>query len=112
MPNPLNLSDSADLIDVAIQDIFLKGSEAESRRFADYYNEETGISDYYVKDSSLSGLGYAGRIVENAAVTAASPVQGLSFTSSPCKIRRYAGNPQEAKSVRISTNGQSAGKLL
>ena len=38
---------------------------------------ETGVSDYYVKDSSLSGLGYAGRIVENAAITAVSPVQGF-----------------------------------
>ena len=43
-------------------------------------NVETGITDYYMKDSSLSGLGYAGRIVENAAVTAASPVQGFDKT--------------------------------
>lgn len=79
MPNPLNLSDAADLIDVAIQDIFLKGSERHNF-FADYFNVETGVQDYYLKDSSLSGLGYAGRIVENAAVTAASPVQGFDKT--------------------------------
>lgn len=41
---------------------------------------ETGVVDYYLKDSSLSGLGYAGRIVENAAVTASSPVQGFDKT--------------------------------
>ena len=80
MPNPLSLSDAADLIDVSIQDIWLKGSEKESRQFEQYFNVETGISDYYIKDSSLSGLGYAGRIVENAAITAASPVQGFDRT--------------------------------
>ena len=80
MPNPLTLSDAADLIDVSIQDIFLKGSERETRDFAKFYNVETGVKDYYLKDSSLSGLGYAGRIAENAAVTAASPVQGFDKT--------------------------------
>ena len=80
MPNPLSLSDAADLIDVSIQDIFLKGSERETRDFAKYYNVETGVKDYYLKDSSLTGLGYAGRITENAAVTAASPVQGFDKT--------------------------------
>ena len=80
MPNPLNLSDAADLIDVSIQEIFLKGSEKESRDFEKYYNVETGVSDYYLKDSSLTGLGYAARIVENAAVTAASPLQGFDKT--------------------------------
>lgn len=80
MTNPLNLSDAADLIDVSIQDIWLKGSEKESRQFEQFYNVEKDVTDYYVKDSSLSGLGYAGRIVENAAVTASSPVQGFDKT--------------------------------
>ena len=80
MPNPLSLSDAADLIDVSIQQIWLKGSEKESRMFEQYYNVETGVADYYMKDSSLTGIGYAGRIVENAAVTAVSPVQGFDKT--------------------------------
>ena len=80
MPNPFTLTDAADLIDISIQDIFLKGSEAESQMYKQYYNVETGIVDYYTKDSSLTGLGYAGRISENAAVTAASPVQGFDRT--------------------------------
>lgn len=58
--------------------IWLKGSEKESRMFEQYFNVETGVTDYYMKDSSLSGLGYAGRITENAAITASSPVQGLA----------------------------------
>ena len=80
MPNPLNLSDAADLIDLSIQDIWLKGSEQETRQFEQFFNVETGVTDYYRKDSSLTGLGLAGRIVENAAVTAASPVQGFDKT--------------------------------
>ena len=79
MPNPLNLSDAADLIDVSIQDIWLKGSERQTF-YNQYFNVETGIQDYTVKDSSLSGLGLAGRVVENAAVTSQSPVQGFDRT--------------------------------
>ena len=79
MPNPLTLNDAADLIDISIQDIWLKGSERQ-RFFDQYYNVETGVADYYMKDSSLTGLGFAGRVVENAAVTAQSPVQGFDRT--------------------------------
>ncbi len=77
---PLALQDAADLIDVSIQKIWLKGSEKESKLYEQYYNVETGVTDYYLKDSSLSGLAYAGRVVENAAVTASSPVQGYDKT--------------------------------
>ncbi|MCK9370415.1 hypothetical protein M0R04_10945 [Candidatus Dojkabacteria bacterium] len=77
---PLTLSDAADLIDVSIQDIWLKGSESETSLYKEYMNVESGVTDYYLKDSSLTGLGYAGRITENAAVTAASPVQGYDKT--------------------------------
>jgi len=80
MPNPLTLSDAADLIDVSIQEIFLKGSEKESQLYKQICNVETGVTDYYLKDSSLTGLSYAGRIIENAAVTAQSPVQGFDKT--------------------------------
>ena len=80
MPNPMNINDAVDLTNVAIQDIFIKGSEKQSRLYEQYFNVETGVRDYYSKDSSLSGLGYAGRIGENAAVTAVSPVQGFDQT--------------------------------
>lgn len=76
----LDIARAADLVDVSIQDIWLKGSETESTLYTQYYNVETGVSDYYLKDSSLSGLGYAGRIVENAAVSSATPVQGYDKT--------------------------------
>jgi hypothetical protein len=80
MPNPLTLTDAADLIDLSIQDIWLKGSEKESKIYEGFYNTESGVTDYYTKDSSLTGLGYAGKVVENAAITSQSPVQGYDQT--------------------------------
>lgn len=77
---PLTLTDAADLIDVSIQEIWLKASETLPELYSQYYNTETNVTDYYMKDSSLSGIGYAARIVENAAVTAQSPVQGFDKT--------------------------------
>ncbi len=80
MPNPLVLADAVDLYNNAIQNVWVKGSETFPEQYKQYYNVESGVVDYETKDSSLTGLGYAGRIVENAAVTAASPVQGFDKT--------------------------------
>lgn len=76
---PLTIGDAADLVDVSIQRIWQKSSKAKLF-YNQYYNVETGIVDYYEKDSSLSGLGLAGRILENAVVTAAEPIQGYDKT--------------------------------
>lgn len=76
----LHIADAADLVDRSIQRIFLKGSEKESRDFEQYFNTEAGITDYYMKDSSMSGLGYAARVLENAIITAEEPVQGFDQT--------------------------------
>jgi hypothetical protein len=80
MPNPLTLTDAADLIDKSIGQIWIKGSERETAQYKDICNVESGVTDYYLKDSSLVGLDYAGRIIENAAVTAESPIQGFDKT--------------------------------
>lgn len=80
MPSPLGLQDAASLIDLSIQDIWIKGSATESQLYKQYFNVETGVVDYYVKDSSITGLGYAGRVVENASVTGAAPFQGYTKT--------------------------------
>lgn len=80
MAVPMTLTDAANLIDLSIQDIWVKGSIAETEMYKSYYNVETGVVDYYVKDSSITGLGYAGRVVENAAVSASTPVQGYTKT--------------------------------
>ena len=77
MPAPLRISDAADLVDASIQKLWLKGSETESQDYKQYFNVESGVTDYYLKDSSMTGLGYAGRIQENAVVTAQTPYQGF-----------------------------------
>jgi len=77
----LTLGDAVDLTDVAIQDIFLKQSSLEKKSFYDkYFNVVSGVTDYYSKDSSLSGLGTADRIVENAVINSEVPVQGFDKT--------------------------------
>lgn len=81
MGAPLTLAQAVDLTDVAIQDIYLKESKLEKKKVYDkYYNVVTGVTDYYSKDSSLSGLGNAARIAENAVVTSEVPVQGYDKT--------------------------------
>lgn len=81
MSAPLTLSQAVDLTDVAIQDIYLKESTLEKKPFySQYFNVVSGVTDYYLKDSSLSGLGEAARISENAVVTSEVPVQGYDKT--------------------------------
>jgi len=76
---PLTIAEASDAVDLSIQKMWLKGSKGEKPLYSKYYNVEQ-VNDYYVKDSSLSGLGYAGRIEENAVVTASTPVQGYDKT--------------------------------
>jgi len=76
---PLTLSKAADLIDLSIQDIWVKSAPKQSF-YSQYYNVVSGVTDYYEKDSSITGLGYAGRVLENAVVTAAEPLQGYDKT--------------------------------
>jgi len=78
---PFTLADAADLVDVAIQDIYLKQTTLEKTPvYTQYFNTVSGVTDYYEKDSSLSGLGQAARITENAVITSEAPVQGFDKT--------------------------------
>lgn len=78
---PLSLADAVDLTDRSIQKIFLKESKLEKTNFySQYFNVVTGITDLYEKDSSLSGLGQAARITENAVIVSETPVQGYDQT--------------------------------
>jgi len=59
----------------------LKESKLEKKSvYNKYFNTVSGVTDYYIKDSSLSGLGAAARITENAVVTSEVPVQGYDQT--------------------------------
>lgn len=90
MAIPLQISDAADLVDLSIQDLWLKGSE-KNVFYDKYYNVDDTVTDLYTKDSSLSGLGYASRIVENAAVVAESPVQGFDKTYTQVEFGKLLG---------------------
>lgn len=77
---PFLVADAADLTDVSIQKIWLKEAIKQDKSYEKIYGIETGVVDLFVKDSSLSGFGYAGRIVENAAATEKTPFQGYKQT--------------------------------
>ena len=74
------ISDAVDLVNISIQDMFLKAEKQETKDYERYFNTESGTTDYYLKDSSLAGLGYAGRVTENAAITSIEPIQGYDQT--------------------------------
>lgn len=80
MPALLTLGDAVDLTDNAIQKIFLKQTKLEAKSYYDKYFHVSKGADYLEKDSSLSGLGMAARITQNAVITAEAPVQGYDKT--------------------------------
>lgn len=83
----LTLGDAADLTDIAIQDIWIKTSELEKMSVYDkVFNVVSGITDYLHKDSSMTGLGNASRIVENAVVLGEAPIQGFDKTYTQVNI--------------------------
>ena len=76
-----SLGDAVDLTDKASQLMFKKESKLEKQRFYNkYFNVVTGITDYLEKDSSITGLGQADRISENAVITQDEPIQGFDQT--------------------------------
>jgi len=83
---PLNIAQAADLVDLSIQKIFEKTSEPEPQ-YTKYFNVRT-TEDYYEKDSSLSGLGEADFVDENAAIVSDVPLQGYdkTYTQNMCGI--------------------------
>lgn len=80
MSAPLTIGQAADLVNVAIQKIFLKPTVEDKEYYKSMYNVTTGVQDYYLKDSSLSGLGSAARVVESATIVSEAPVQGFDQT--------------------------------
>lgn len=78
MSAPFNIAQAADLVDLSIQKIFLKSSDPEVI-YPDYFNVRT-TEDYYDKDSSLTGLGEADFVDENAVILSDTPVQGYDKT--------------------------------
>jgi len=50
MASPLTLGQAADLVDVAIQKIWLKDTQDVGTYYDKMYNVTTGVEDYYMKD--------------------------------------------------------------
>jgi hypothetical protein len=77
MSAPYNIAQAADLVDLSIQNVFSKTSTPEAQ-YSKYFNVRS-TTDYYEKDSSLSGLGEAEFVDENAIILSDTPTQGLSY---------------------------------
>lgn len=80
MAAPLTLGAAADMINPAVQKMFLKFAPKHEESWRKFYNITTGVTDYNLIDSSLSGLGEAARITENAVIVSEAPVQGFDKT--------------------------------
>lgn len=76
----MTIGAAADLVDVSIQKVWLKGTVEDKEFYKQFCNVTTGITDYYTKDTSLSGLGSASRVVESATIVSETPVQGFDQT--------------------------------
>jgi len=77
---PFSVGASPDMVDLSIQDMWMQTKPDGYDYYKNYTNVETGITDYYTKDSRLSGLGEASRILDGASLTAESPIQGYDKT--------------------------------
>lgn len=78
MSAPLNIAQAADLVDLSIQKIWLKSAEPE-QTYPKYFNVRT-TSDYYEKDSSISGLQTAEFVDENGVIMSDVPIIGYKKT--------------------------------
>lgn len=73
MSAPLTIGQAADLVDKSIQSIFVKSSEPKVQ-YKSYFNFRT-TTDYYEKDSGISGLGESDFVDENSVITSDVPIQ-------------------------------------
>lgn len=78
MAAPFTIGQAADTVDKAIQKMWLKASDPEVK-YSEYFNVRS-TTDYYEKDSSLTGLGEADFVDENAVISSDTPVQGYDIT--------------------------------
>lgn len=77
---PFTVAASPDMVDLSIQDMWIQTKPEGYDYYKKYTNVETGVTDYYTKDSRLSGMGEASRILDGAIITAESPIQGYDKT--------------------------------
>ncbi len=80
---PFDINAASDLVDLSIQEIWIQNDADLEQYHKDYYYVEP-VSDYIVKDSSLTSVKTFSKIAENGAIPAGSPYQGFdkSYTQS------------------------------
>ena len=80
---PFDLDAAADLTDLSIQKIWIK-SKADLKEYHKEYYYVEPVSDYIVKDSSITSVSTFSKIPENGSIPADSPYQGFdkSYTQS------------------------------
>jgi len=76
---PFDLDAASDLTDLSIQKIWIKSKADLKEYHREYYYVEP-VTDYIVKDSSITALDSFSKIPENAVIPASSPYQGFSKT--------------------------------
>lgn len=73
---PFDLDSASDLTDLSIQSIWIKSKSDLKEYHKDYYYVEP-VSDYIVKDSSITSISTFSKVPENGAIPADSPYQGF-----------------------------------
>lgn len=76
---PFDIDAASDLVDLSIQEIWIK-SPADLKEYSrEYYNVES-VTDYIVKDSSITSIDTMSKVPENGRIPADSPYQGFEKT--------------------------------
>jgi hypothetical protein len=76
---PFDIYAASDLVDLSIQNVWLKSPADLKEYHKDYYYVEP-VSDYITKDSSVTSLSSFSKIAENGNIPADSPHQGFDKT--------------------------------
>lgn len=76
---PFDISAASDLVDLSIQNVWLKSPADMKEYHKDFYHVEK-VDDYIVKDSSVTSVKSFSKIAENGQIPAASPYQGFDKT--------------------------------
>ena len=75
MPVPFDIDSASDMVDLSIQKMWIKSKADLKEYHKDYYFVEP-VTDYIVKDSSVTSLSSFTKVPENAVIPASSPYQG------------------------------------
>lgn len=76
---PFDLDAAADLVDLSIQNVWLKSPADLQEYHKDFYYVEP-VTDLIVKDSSLTSISTFSKVPENGVIPADSPHQGFDKT--------------------------------